>query len=227
MRVLAIDSASSGCRACVCEGGAVVAREQLAAGHGLAEWIAPMVGRLVGAAGAPGLIAVAVGPGSFTGLRAGISVALGLGQALGVEVVGVSAAEAWGDQVEAAGNRTLWTAISARVGRVFIDHGSRADEGRAGSGFAAYALDVLPRAAGRIAVAGDAANAVASVLAARGGDIMLTRARQMRPEDVAAAGVRRHAGLLPKLAAVPLYVDAPEAKLPAGGLRPSPLGFGP
>ena len=194
----------------------MVAREVLEAGHGLAGLVPPMVRRLVDEAGAPGLIAVAVGPGSFTGLRAGISVALGLGQALGVEVVGVSASEAWGDQMEAAGNRTLWTAISARTGRVFIDDGV--------GGFVAHALDSLPRATGRIAVAGDAANEVASVLAARGGDIMLTRARRVRPEDVAAAGLRRHAGMLPPLPAVPLYVDAPEAKLPAGGLRPAPEG---
>ena len=56
---------------------------------------------------------------------------------------------------------------------------------------------------------------------------MLTRARHVRPQDVAAAGLRRHAGLLPPLAALPLYVDAPEAKLPAGGLRPLPVGLAP
>ena len=219
MRVLGIDSASGGCRACVCEGGVVVARYALEAGHGLAGLVAPLVQRLVDEAGAPGLIAVAVGPGSFTGLRAGISVALGLGQALGVEVVGVSASEAWGDQIDAAGNRMLWTAVSARTGRVFIDAN--------GGGFVAHALDSLPRVSGRIALAGDAANEVAAVLAGRGVDIMLTRARRMRPEDLAAAGLRRHAGMLPPLAAVPLYVDAPEAKLPAGGLRPAPEGLAP
>jgi hypothetical protein len=51
---------------------------------------------------------------------------------------------------------------------------------------------------------------------------MLTSARLPSPRHVAALGVRRAAGALAALAAVPLYVDAPEARLPAGGLRPPP-----
>jgi tRNA threonylcarbamoyladenosine biosynthesis protein TsaB len=51
---------------------------------------------------------------------------------------------------------------------------------------------------------------------------MLTGARLAQPVDVAAIGLLRWAGQLPPLDAVPLYVDAPEAKLPAGGLRPPP-----
>jgi hypothetical protein len=30
--------------------------------------------------------------------------------------------------------------------------------------------------------------------------------------------------MLPPLAAQPLYIDQPEARLPAGGLRPAPAG---
>jgi hypothetical protein len=36
------------------------------------------------------------------------------------------------------------------------------------------------------------------------------------------AAVRRLAGELAPLAPQPLYVDPPEARLPAGGLRPGP-----
>ena len=39
---------------------------------------------------------------------------------------------------------------------------------------------------------------------------------------VAAVGAARLAGVLVPLAAQPLYVDLPEARLPAGGLRPPP-----
>jgi len=53
---------------------------------------------LLGAAGvaldAVSRIVVGVGPGGFTGLRIGIATALGLGQALGVPVVGASSLEA-------------------------------------------------------------------------------------------------------------------------------------
>jgi hypothetical protein len=42
------------------------------------------------------------------------------------------------------------------------------------------------------------------------------------PLHIAAAARRRLRGELPPLPAQPLYVDPPEAKLPAGGLRPPP-----
>jgi hypothetical protein len=51
---------------------------------------------------------------------------------------------------------------------------------------------------------------------------MLTSLRLPRPFAVALAGARRARGELPPLAAVPLYIDAPEARPPAGGLRPQP-----
>jgi len=52
---------------------------------------------------------------------------------------------------------------------------------------------------------------------------MLTDARLPTPRHVAMAGARRLAGELPPLAAQPLYVDPPEARLPRGGLRPAPV----
>jgi len=54
--------------------------------------------------------------------------------------------------------------------------------------------------------------------------VMLTDARRPLPRHIALAGQARHAGRLAPLAAQPLYVDPPEARLPAGGLRPAPSG---
>jgi hypothetical protein len=52
---------------------------------------------------------------------------------------------------------------------------------------------------------------------------MLTEARLPDAVAVAHVGALRLAGTLPPLAAQPLYIDPPEAKLPAGGLRPAPV----
>ncbi len=85
-------------------------------------------------------------------------------------------------------------------------------------------LDALPRPEGRVALAGDAAVAVAARLAARDVDVMLTDARLPIARHIAVAAERRLRGELRPLPAQPLYVDLPEARLPAGGLRPPPTG---
>ena len=213
-RILAIASAAGGCAAAVVRDGVILAEARVAAAPGLPSAIPPMVGGLMEKAGRPDLVAVVVGPGSFTGLRAGIAVAQGLALGAGVAVVGVSVTEALTEALPALGGRGLWVALHARAGRIFLDRGQ---------GPEAVALSALPPANGRIAVAGDAAVEVAGALAARGVDVMLTNARLPLPRLVAVVAARRDAGALPPLAAVPLYVDAPEAKLPAGGLRAAPV----
>ncbi len=214
MRVLAIASAYGGCTAAVLEGTEVAAQGRIGEEIGLAAVLPELIRSILqDAGGPPELVAAVVGPGSFTGLRAGLSVAAGLGLGLGIPVTGVTLAEAFAAGLSGVESRVLWTAIEARRGRVFID---------AGAGFAGYQTDALPAASGRVAVCGNAANLVAATLAARGADVMLTAARHVRPQDVAAVGMRRAAGALPALAAEPLYVDAPEARLPAG-LRAAPV----
>ena len=160
-------------------------------------------------------VAVTVGPGSFTGLRASIALAQGIAAGAGCHLIGVTVAEALIAALPAnAASRDVWVAIDSRRDRVFL---LRGDER------AAHALNALPAATGRIAVAGDAAIAVACRLAARAtGSIMLSDARLPAAAMVAAVAARRMSGELPMLAVEPIYIDAPEAKLPAGGLRPAP-----
>jgi tRNA threonylcarbamoyl adenosine modification protein YeaZ len=191
----------------------VCAAETQNAVRGLPELMPLMAARLIAAAGLPDLIAVVVGPGSFTGLRAGIALAQGVALGGAVPIVGVTVAEALADALPALDRRVLWVAMESRRGRIFLDRDND---------LAAFALDALPDARGPVAVAGDAANPVAAWLAARGADVMLTDARRPLPLHVARVALRRAAGGLRPLAAVPLYVDPPEAKLPAGGLRAAP-----
>ena len=66
-----------------------------------------------------GLIAVATGPGSFTGIRVGLAAAQGWAKAFGLPVRGVSVLEAL---VEAAQIRTDWATsiLDARRGEFFV-----------------------------------------------------------------------------------------------------------
>ncbi len=146
------------------------------------------------------MVAVTIGPGSFTGIRAALSLAHGIALAAGVPVVGVTVGEALA--VPDCG-RLQWVAVDTRRGRVFLEHGGSV---------ATVALDALPDPSGPVSLAGDAAIAVASRLAARGADVLLLPARMPTPAGVAAAA-RRRVSAGPDLRPVqPLYVDPPEAR---------------
>jgi tRNA threonylcarbamoyladenosine biosynthesis protein TsaB len=76
-------------------------------------------------------IVVGIGPGGFTGVRIGIATALGLGQALGIEVVGATSLEALAHVVAAdAPGRIVVPALDARRREVFTAiYRARADGG--------------------------------------------------------------------------------------------------
>ena len=156
--------------------------------------------------GALDAVAVTLGPGSFTGLRAALALAHGLALASGVPLLGVDVGEALAAAVPQPRGRALWVAIDGRRDRVFLDRGD---------GFAACALVDLPMPGGPVAVAGDAAAAVAARLAARGWDTRLTDARQPLARHVAAAALDRLAAGRPARPLLPLYVDPPAVTLPA------------
>lgn len=221
MRLLAISSAGGEASVACFQDDDCLVDGRIAEPHGLAAALPALVARLLSEAGgiagdgwAPELVAVSVGPGSFTGLRAGMAVAHGLALGFGVPVVGVTVAEAFEEAASGmAPDRDVWTAIEARRGRVFV--------ARSGD-VCSYPTNAVPMPAGPVAVCGNAANVVAASLAARGCDVMLTSLRQALPRHVARVAARRRAGDLPPLAAVPQYVDAPEARLPSAGLRAAP-----
>src|SRR5271166_5036610 len=217
MRILVLDVALARSIAAAVEDGHVVAERSFDADRGQAARLPTLAAGVLAEAGWPvaslHLIAVTVGPGSFTGIRAGLSFAQGIGLAADVAVVGVTVGEALAAAVPPMPGRPLWSAIGARRGRVFLDR-----DGDIG----AYNLDALPLAPGPVAVAGDAAVEVAARLAASGADVMLTDARLPLVRDIARTAVRRQAGEVAPLAAQPLYIDPPEICLPSTPVRPPP-----
>ena len=122
MRVLALDTCLNACQAAVIRDGAPLAvlSETMSRGH--QERLAPMVRDVMAQAGLGfgdlDLIAVTVGPGSFTGLRVGLAFAKGLALALGRPCVGVGTLEALA--AGAAEKTPCVAVIDAGRGRVFI-----------------------------------------------------------------------------------------------------------
>ena len=219
MLILALDGALRHCSVSVVADQRLVATHQQAADRGQSALLAPMAERVLADAGvAPtdlDLIAVTVGPGSFTGIRAALALAHGLGLGLRRPVVGVTVAEALASALPALGGRALWVAIDSRRDRVFLE--------RDGEPPAAFALTALPKPEGPIAIAGNAAVEVAARLAAKDANAMLTDARWPLGRHVALVAARRWAGTLPPVAAQPLYVDPPAVRLPEPGQRPPPV----
>lgn len=127
MRILAIDTALGAASACLFDSAAneILARETVWIDRGHDQTIIPLIDRVVAQASGDrseiDRVAVTVGPGSFTGIRVGISAARAIGLALGAPVVGVSTLSAyvapimldWSDGVAAA-------AIDARHGRIYV-----------------------------------------------------------------------------------------------------------
>lgn len=214
MRILALDSAVARCSATLVVNGETLVGYQRDLERGHASTLPIMARDCLRDAGWRAadldLIAVTVGPGGFTGIRGGVALAQGIAVAAGRPVVGVTVGEALAESLPQRGGRILWSAIPSRRGRVFLEIGDEV---------LSLALTDLPAASGPIAVAGSAAADVASRLAARGANVMLTDARLPIGRHIAVVAERRFVGTIRPLAAEPLYVDPPEAKLP-GGLAP-------
>ena len=218
MRILALDSALARCSATIVSGAQVVAGQQKDMDRGHATALAGMARDALRdasiEAAALDLIAVTVGPGSFTGIRGALALALGIGVSTGVPVIGVTVGEALADSLPLLGGRPLWCAIASRRGRIFLEIGEHV---------LSLPVTDLPEPDRPVAIAGSAADDIASRLAARGANVMLTDAKLPLGRHIAQVAALRFQGLLRPLPAEPLYVDPPGAKTPAGGLRPSPV----
>jgi len=93
VRVLAIETATAVCAAALIEDGTVRKEESLLEKHVHSEKLLTLIDAVLEGGGYDA-IAVSIGPGSFTGLRIGLSVAKGLAFASGRPVVAVPTLEA-------------------------------------------------------------------------------------------------------------------------------------
>src|SRR3954464_4155814 len=127
MLILAIDTALDACAAAVLDtsAGGVIAFESQAMKRGHAEALMPLIARVMKASGvafaALDRIAATTGPGSFTGLRVGLSAARGIALAAGKPVVGVTTLTAYAAPVVSTNSEpAVLAAIDARHDQVYF-----------------------------------------------------------------------------------------------------------
>ena len=127
MLILAIDTALDACAAAVLdtERSQLIANESQAMKRGHAEALMPLIARVMKESGLsfPELdrIAATTGPGSFTGLRVGLSAARGIALAAGKPAVGVTTLAAYAAPiVSESGQHPVISAIDARHDHVYF-----------------------------------------------------------------------------------------------------------
>jgi tRNA threonylcarbamoyladenosine biosynthesis protein TsaB len=210
MLVLGLDTCLNACSVAVLDGERVLAHVTEAMARGHQERLAPMAQAAMAEAGVPFAslqrIGATVGPGSFTGLRVGVAFAKGLGSALSIPAVGVGSLEALA--AEASG--LVAAAIDARRDQIYLQV---FDDGEA-----LMAPDVLPigTAAARLVELGMGR---ALTLVGSGAPLLAEAApgaTVFMPEGCDARHVARLAAARPATPIRPLYLRAPDAKLPGG-----------
>lgn len=228
MKILALDTAARFCAAAVYDAGRDVvlgeASEDIGKGH--AEVLMDYVERALSQAGLSireiDRIAVNVGPGSFTGVRIGVSAARGFALALGCPAIGITAFEALAAETQALTPvRPVTVLLDAHRGEIYVQSFDAA--GKAASAPSVMARDEAEAFAAALAsetvLAGSAAGAVNEAL---GSPFALgVTGPTGRIGTYARLAAGRTAGEAPK----PLYMRGPDAKPQTGfALERRPAG---
>lgn len=214
--ILAIDTSSTLCAACVWSlqsGELGRAVEDIGKGH--AERLMAVIDAALVEAGKSyadiSKVAVSIGPGSFTGIRVGVSAARGLALALGVEAVGVTTLAAIAETARHGnGHARVIAAIDAKRGELYVlDDGDGADAAPfiiAATGLAALANGAPP------VIAGSGALSVSDAFAAAGREIAGVRDATATTADIAVYAQLAASGRITNSPPKPLYLRGPDAK---------------
>ena len=226
--VLAVDSAGLGCSVVVASGAAVLSAEQDTAIYGQAEKLVPMVASVMRRAGLPAsaldVIGVTVGPGSFTGIRIGLSAARGIAHVNGARLIGVTCFEAVAASLPKRSLRTgfVLIALESRREDLFVqlfDHARVAIEGptaimpTALNGMLNKVIGAAP-----LLLAGDAAQRAASNLDRRS-DTIVAEGSAPNAAGVLRAVLCRWPSPAQAAGPMPLYLRPPAVTLSKLGLR--------
>jgi tRNA threonylcarbamoyladenosine biosynthesis protein TsaB len=131
MNFLAIETSTEACSVALVHGDEVIERSEVAPRRH-AELVLPMADELLAEAGlkrqALDGIAVGRGPGAFTGVRLGVSLAQGMAMALDIPVVTVSSLQALALEAP-EDDAAILSVIDARMGEIYVAAWRRDGEG--------------------------------------------------------------------------------------------------
>lgn len=204
MICLGIDTTGSNCSAAVTDHAQILAFESIkikagmSDGHG--ECLAPMVQAALAKAGlrpqSIERIAVCTGPGSFTGVRTGLSFAKGFAAPRNIPVIGVSAFEVWAATYDPALSKTILAAADIKRGEVMLQ---TIKNGRAHGAAKTHKAGAVMSNAGHVV--------------GSGAHLLLRERQRAFISPAILAWLAMDADVSP---ARPLYSRAPDAKLPGG-----------
>lgn len=230
MKILGLDSATTGCSAAVWSDGEILARRFEEMERGQAERLNPMIGEVMEECGLDfhGLdgIAVTVGPGAFTGLRIGLAVARALALAAPMPIIGITTFAALARAVPDAerSGRLLVIAVNGKRRDVYVEMTD--SRGRIVTEATTFDPAAGPAAlpGDPLLIAGDGGPQLRAAFEGCGevgedADARIRFSEAMGPPDaahVASAGgaVLAGGGRHPVVPPRPLYVRAPDARLP-------------
>lgn len=213
--ILAIETGSRSCSVAIWRArGELPAFEHETTDHGHATMLMPMIERALRKAGCAyrdlARVAVAVGPGSFTGLRVGIAAAQGIGLAAAIPVIGISSflTVLRGVQDQRQGRRVFALLDSRREEPFLAEVDEQLQFVRPPSVVSLEELDAILAPARPLILAGDAP--AMGRYSKQGGIRLIQTSPTALDVAMLAADPERRYDLPPK----PVYVRAPDVTMP-------------